>query len=96
MQFIVIFTNKPRFFTEGMPDDFAERMRDDTAHLRKLYADGIVRDVWTLDTAERGGVALFEADSLSQLETVVADIPFVNIDYNDYEILPLAPYPGFS
>ena len=96
MQFLVIFTNKPEFATEGVPADFTDRMADDQQQLRRLYADGLLREVWTLDTEERGGAALFEVDSAEQLHEVVATVPFVKIGYNDYQAFPLAPYAGFG
>ena len=96
MQFLVIFNNKPEFATDGPPADFAERMAEDAARLKVLYAEGAVRQVWALDRAEHGGAALLEADSVDHARDLLATVPLVKIDYNDYELFPLAPYPGFA
>lgn len=96
MQFLVIFNNKPEFAAEGPPADFADRMADDAERLKELYAEGSLRAVWALDRPERGGAALFEADSPEQARDLLATVPLVKIDYNDYELFPLAPYPGFT
>ena len=96
MQFLVIFTNKPEFATDGPPAGFAERMAEDAARLRVLYAEGSLRQVWALDRPEHGGAALLEADSADHARDLLATVPLVKIDYNDYELFPLAPYPGFA
>ena len=96
MQFLVIFTNKPEFAEQGMPADFGERMADDAARLRTLYGQGVLRQVWALDRPEHGGAALLEADSADHARDLLATVPLVKIGYNDYELFPLAPYPGFA
>ena len=95
MQFFVAFSNSARFAEEGMPADFAEVMQEDQARIRQLYAEGTIRDAWAFDRPERGGALLFETDSVAQFDELLASIPFVERDYNDYEIYPLAPFPGF-
>ena len=96
MQFLVIFNNKPEFATAGPPADFAERMAEDAEHLKKLYGEGSLRQVWALDRPERGGAALLETDSPQQAHDLLATVPLVAVGYNDYELLALAPYPGFT
>ena len=49
-----------------------------------------------LARAERGGAALLEADSVDHARDLLATVPLVRIGYNDYELFPLAPYPGFA
>ena len=96
MQFFVIFNNKPEFAVDGPPPDFAERMADDAERLKELYAEGTLRQVWALDRAEHGGAALLEADSAEHAHDLLATVPLVKIDYNDYDLFPLIPYPGFG
>lgn len=96
MQYLVVFSNKERFASEGMPTDFKEKMVEDQAQIKKLYAEGTVRQVWALARQDRGGVVLFEANSAEHLQGLIDEVPFVQLDYNDYQILPLDPYPGFA
>ena len=96
MQFLVVFTNKPEFTTAGPPADFADRMAEDAERLEELYSQGALRQVWALDRAEHGGAALLEVDSVEHARDLLATVPLVKIDYNDYELFPLAPYPGFA
>ena len=96
MQFLVIFNNKPEFATDGPPADFAERMADDAARLKELYAEGSLRQVWALDTKTKGAAVLFEADSPAGLQKMIDTFPLIKVDYADYQIWPLAPYPAFA
>lgn len=96
MQFFVIFNNKPEFATDGPPADFADRMADDAERLKELVTEGSVRQVWALDRPEHGGAALLEADSVEHARDLLATVPLVKVDYNDYDLFSLVPYPGFG
>lgn len=98
MQFLVLFLNKPEFVGEGgkMPDDFLQRLAEDTLELRKMYEEGAMRQIWTLDIPERGGAALVEAASTEEAEQLMQRVPLVALDYNNYELYPLMPYRGFG
>lgn len=96
MQYLVVFTPKRKFQTDGMPSDFPEMELKEQAQARALYASGGLRQVRALDTKSRGGIVLFEADSLQHLQGMIDSFPLIQVDYADYQILPLAPYPAFG
>lgn len=96
MQYLVIFTPKQRFETEGAPADFPKVEQAEEEQAQDLYMGGGLRQVWALDTKTRGAACLFEAESPAALQTMIDSFPLIKVDYADYQIHPLAPYPGFK
>lgn len=96
MQYLVIFTPKQKFETDGVPSDFPQRELEEEGQAQVLYAEGGLRQVWALDTKNRGAAVLFEAESPEHLQKMIDSFPLIKIDYADYQVLPLAPYPAFA
>ena len=96
MQYLVVFTPKEKFATEGKPADFMDLEMKEQAQVQVLYAEGGLRQVWALDTEHRGGAVLFEADSTDHLQQMIDSFPMIKVDYADYQIWPLAPHPAFA
>ena len=96
MQYLVIFTPKLKFQTEGVPEDFPRREQEEEKQAQDLYMDGGLRQVWALATKTRGAACLFEAESPDELQKMIDTFPLIKIDYADYQVYPLAPYPSFS
>ena len=90
------FTPKLRFQTDGLPSDFPKLVAKEDAQVKVLYGQGGVRQVWELDTKSKGAVLLFEAASSKDLQTMIDSLPLVKVDYADYQVWPLAQYPGFT
>ena len=61
-----------------------------------LYKRGGLRQVWAIDTKDRGATVLFEAESRDDLQCMIDTLPLVQVDYAEYQIYPLAPYPAFG
>ena len=95
MQSLVIFTPKQKFQTEGMPSDFAEQEAAEEVQAQVLYGQGGLRQVWALNIKSKGAAVLFEAASNDELKTMIDSFPLIKLDYADYQIWPLAPYPAF-
>ncbi len=95
MQFLVVFTPKQRFATDGLPSDFPELELQEQAQTRVLYSEESLRQVWALAPKGRGGVVLFEAESPERLEQIIHTFPLIKVDYADYQVWSLAPYPAF-
>ena len=96
MQYLVIFTPKEKFESEGIPSDFVKLEKEEEEQAQVLYTEGGPRQVWTLDIKSKGAAGLFEADSPSNRQKMIDTFPLIKVDYADYRILPLAPYPGFA
>ncbi len=95
MQYLVVFTPKAKFQTDGLPVDFAQTEAREEEQAKVLYGKGGLRQVWALDTKERGAAVIFEATSRDDLQTMIDSFPLIQVDYADYRVLPLAPYPAF-
>lgn len=96
MQYFVIFTPKQRFQAEGMPEDFPQREHEEQGQAQDLYMGGGLRQVWALDIKTRGAACLFEAESPADLQKMIDSFPLIKVDYADYQIYPLLPYPAFA
>ncbi len=96
MQYLVIFTPKQKFETEGMPADFPKLEQEEEEQAQDLYMEGGMRQVWALDTKTKGAAVLFEAESPKDLQKMIDSFPLIKVDYADYQIWPLAPYPFFA
>ena len=96
MQYLVVFMPKEKFGTEGMPADFLELEMKEQAQAQLLYAEGGLRQLWALNTERKGAAVLFEAASADHLQHMIDSFPLIKVDYADYQILPLAPYPAFA
>lgn len=95
MQYLVIFTTKQKFETEGMPADFEERHLEELAQGRVLYAQGDLRQSWELDMNPHGAAMIFEAESPEQLQGMIDSFPHIKNDYADYQVFPLKPDPAY-
>lgn len=96
MQYLVIFTTKQKFETDGMPADFKERQLEELAQGQALYAQGALRQSWELDMKPHGAVCLFEAESREHLQPMIDSFPHVKNGYADYQVWPLKPDPAYT
>ena len=95
MQYLVIFTPKQKFHTEGVPSDFMDKEKKEQEQVRELYAGGGLRQVWAKVPRTKGGVVLFEADSPDDLNDMIRSFPLIKADYADPEIVPLQQHAAF-
>jgi muconolactone delta-isomerase len=95
MQYLVIFTPKKQFATEGMPSDFMDKEQQEQVQVRELYAGGGLRQVWAQVPRTNGGVVLFEAESSDQLQDMINSFPLIKAHYADPQIVPLQQHAAF-
>jgi len=95
MQYLVIFTPKKQFATEGLPSDFMEKEQQEQAQVRELYAGGGLRQVWAQVPRTNGGVVLFEAESPEHLQGMIHSFPLIKANYADPQIVPLQQHAAF-
>ena len=75
--------------------DFAPHLEDEARTLWGLHQAGVVRETYfrpDLHTA----VLVLECESLQHAETALASLPLVQRRLIRFELVPLAPYSGYS
>ena len=96
MQHLVIFALKEKFETDVMPNDFADMEMKEEAQAQILYAKVGICQIWALDRKQKGTAVPFGAASINHLQRMINSFPLIKVNYADYQILPLAPYPAFA
>ena len=93
MQILAIIRRK----TEAFPDEeFAPLLEPEAQAVRALYAQGIVRSIWSREDA-LGAAVLLEADSLDHAREIVDTFPLMQRGMLVIEqLIPLKGYRGFG
>jgi muconolactone delta-isomerase len=75
--------------------DFAPHLRAEAEQAYALYAAGVLRELYF--RADRASAVLvLECASLEAARAALATLPLVAAGLIDFELIPLAPYPGFA
>jgi len=91
MVFMAILRRRTEVFAAA---EFAEHQDAEADRVRRLYADGIVRSVWSRGDVP-GAFMLLEASDVAAAERALASLPFVSRNMADAQIVELRPYRGF-
>lgn len=92
MQFLVMTERDQDNFSEA---DFDAALPGESEHVRELYANGTLRQIW-LRGDTRGAAFLLETADLAAAEAVVAEFPLARKQMSEFRIIPLRPYGGFG
>lgn len=93
MQVLAIVRRRTESFSE---EAFAPVLEPEAQAIRTLYAQGIVRSVWSRDDVP-GACLLLEAESLDRAREIVASFPLVERGMAEVEaLIPLRGYRGFG
>lgn len=93
MQILAIVRRRTETYSD---EQFAPVLEPEAQAVRTLYAQGIVRGVWSREDA-LGAVLLLEADSLDRAREIVAGFPLVEKDMAEVQMLiPMKGYRGFG
>ncbi|MBF6243883.1 hypothetical protein IU471_09850 [Nocardia elegans] len=92
MQFMVLSRRRTESFTDA---DFEKVLPAETDRVRKLYLDGVVRQIWL-----RGDIAgacfTIEAADAEEANAIVAELPMAAAGVSEFTVIPLSPYRGFG
>jgi muconolactone delta-isomerase len=61
----------------------------------ELYRSGIFREIYFVQDRPLA-IIIMEADTVDDAKKVLASLPLVEAGYIDFDVIPLAPYPGFA
>ncbi|MBO8186476.1 muconolactone Delta-isomerase family protein [Streptomyces spirodelae] len=92
MQFMVM---TQRYSDQYSEEEFASVLPEETETVRKLYAEGVVRQIW-LRADGPGACFLLEAASLEEAQAAVDALPLAREQMSEFRIIPLRPYGGFG
>jgi muconolactone delta-isomerase len=91
MQFISISRRLSERFSD---EEFAPHIEAERERVRELYADGVVRSIWSRKDVA-GAVMLLECADEAAAHAAVASLPLARRGMLDVHIMPLGPYPAF-
>jgi muconolactone delta-isomerase len=91
MKFLAIERDVP-----GVQDDqCAPHLRAEAGRAWELYQSGVFRELYF--RADRdAAVLVMECSTREEAEGILATLPLVREGLIRFELIPLAPYPGFS
>jgi len=93
MQVLAIVRRRTETYSD---EQFAPMLEPEAQAIRTLYAQGVVRGIWSREDA-LGAVVLLEAESLERAREIVAAFPLVESDMADVQMLiPMKGYRGFG
>ncbi len=76
-------------------EQFAPLLREEAACAWELYRSGAVRELYfRADRTE--AVLVLECAGLDDARDILATLPLVRHRLIEFELIPLAPYPGFE
>ena len=76
-------------------DDMTRLMEKEARRAWELYQSGIFREIYFAQDRPLA-IIIIEAESVDDAKKALATLPLVEAGYIDFDVVPLAPYPGFA
>jgi hypothetical protein len=92
MQFIVLSRRRTEQFSDA---DFEQAIPAETDQVRKLYIDGVVRQIWLREDLP-GACFTLEAPDLATAHATIDTLPMAVSGLSEFTVIPLRPYRGFG
>ncbi|MCE1253466.1 MAG: superoxide dismutase [Anaerolineae bacterium] len=81
---------------EGVrPEQYKPLSKPEARRVWELYQQELIREIYFRQD-EHSAVIMLECDSISAAEEITASLPLVQAGLIHFELIPLAPYPGFA
>jgi muconolactone delta-isomerase len=77
------------------PEQFAPHLKAESARVWELYKSGQVREIYFRGDRNEA-VLILECADVEEAENLLATLPLVKAGLIAFEVIPLAPYPGFE
>jgi muconolactone delta-isomerase len=91
MQFVVILRRRTEQFEDH---EFARLLDAEAERVRELYAEGIVRSIWSRQDV-LGAVILLECADEAAANAAIASLPLAQRGMLEFAMVPLRGYRGF-
>jgi len=75
--------------------EFKPYLREEAWQVWELYLSGILREIYFRQD-KTNAVLILECASLEEAQAVLNTLPLVQAGLIEFEVIPLAPYPGFA
>jgi muconolactone delta-isomerase len=80
----------------GVKDaDYTPHLKAEAARAWELHQQGIIRELY-FRADEPSAILILECPTVEEAQGVLSTLPLVKNKLIDFELIPLAPYPGFA
>ena len=80
----------------GVADrEFKPHLKEEAARVWELYQAGLIRELYFRQD-QRSAVLVLECPNVEEARELLNSLPLVKEGLIDFDVIPLAPYPGFS
>ena len=73
----------------------AEILKEEAVRAWDLYQSGAIRELY-FRADRQEAVLVLEAQDVATAREILSELPLVRAQFIDFELVPLAPYPGFA
>lgn len=82
--------------TEGTrPEQYQPFLKTEARHIWELYQSGLLREFYfRADRPE--AVLILECEDAREAQHILSTLPLVEAGLIHFDLIPLAPYPGFA
>jgi hypothetical protein len=75
--------------------DFEPHLEAEARQVWELYKRDVIREIY-FRVDRKSAVIVLECQDIEDAENHLSTLPLVKAELIDFEIIPLAPYPGFE
>jgi hypothetical protein len=75
--------------------EFKPHLREEAWQVWELYLSGVLREIYFRQD-KMNAVLILECSSQAEAQSILDTLPLVQASLIEFEVIPLAPYPGFA
>lgn len=91
MRILALEVEKPEYAAF----DSQSLLVEEASKVWKLYQEDVIREFY-FQADRHLAVLMLECSDVKEAKQMLSELPLVSAGLIDFEIIPLAPYPGFS
>jgi hypothetical protein len=90
---LVLFVSAAK--ATAKPEVLRSTLRDEVATAWDQYKRGALRQIFSREDRQ-GAVVLFECENIDAAKALVSELPLVQKDLIEFQLIPLSPFVGFE